>query len=95
MAFHPSERERTLARRQARFLLLLSMMSHQAFFGATDLVSDFSSFVAASRGISRAEADALIENWLKDYRPRTEAPSAWHAREPVPGQPCSRALALD
>jgi hypothetical protein len=32
---------------------------------------DFSAFVATSRGISCDEAEQLIENWLKDYRPRT------------------------
>lgn len=46
-------------------------MSSRAFFSPAEPVSDFSAFVATSRGISCDEAEQLIENWLKDYRPRT------------------------
>lgn len=69
-------------------------MSYEACLGGADLVSDFSSFVAASRGISRAEADELIENWLKDYRPRRTAPSPLLVREPTTADCHSRALTL-
>jgi hypothetical protein len=69
-------------------------MSYEAFLGATDLASDFSAFVAASRGISRAEADQLIQNWLKNYRPRRAAPSPGFARDSGTSDSACRALTL-
>lgn len=46
-------------------------MSSRAYLSTIEPVLDFSAFVATSRGISCDEAEQLIENWLKDYRPRT------------------------
>jgi hypothetical protein len=69
-------------------------MSAHAFFASTDLVSDFSSFVAANRGISCDEAEQLIVSWLKEYRPSTRAGIDLLSSEPVLRDASGRALTL-
>jgi hypothetical protein len=41
---------------------------------ASSLVPDFSSFVASDHGISAAEAERLIQEWLVRYRPQAPRP---------------------
>lgn len=69
-------------------------MSARSFFGSSELVTDFRSFVASSRGISCDEAQQLIENWLSDYRPRTRVPIQVLHVAVENGEPCARASVL-
>ncbi len=40
---------------------------------APELVQDFDTFVAANRGISSGEAQQLIAQWMREYRPLAQA----------------------
>ena len=49
-------------------------MSGIAYFSHSEPCMDFSSFIAASRGISSGEAEMLLENWLTEYESQERRP---------------------